>query len=449
MQVTVEEGSGLERRMRVEIPEDRVEGAVNERLQSMTRTARVPGFRPGKVPLKVVAQRYGRQVRDEVIGEIVRTSFYDALVQQNLRPAGSPTIDPVDSRPGEGVEYTAVFEVYPELSEPEVEGLEIARPVAEVGGADVERTIESLRRQRRRFEPVERPAREGDRVTIDFEGTIDGEPFENGSGSEVRLELGSGQPLEAIEDALAGASAGEQRSIEVDLPASYRPESLAGRRAVFEVRVSEVSEPVLPEVDDEFARTFGVGEGGAEALRAEVRRNLERELEDAIRARTKERVMDALLAANPVSPPAALVEEEMERMFRLRGGELAQQGIDPERLGLAPEMFREQAARRIALGLLLAEIVKRNGLTADEERVRERIESIASTYEEPSRVVSWYYADKARLADIESTVLEDQVVAWMLQRATVRDEQTSFDELLNPGQTSDAGASPAGEGGAP
>ncbi len=440
MQVSVEKTEGLERRLRVEVPEERIEGEINNRLQSMRRTARIPGFRPGKVPLKVVAQRYGRQVRDEVVGEMLQSSFYDAIVQENLRPAGRPTFDPVDWRPGEGLTYTAVFEVYPELGPPRVDGLKITRPAAEVTDADVERVIEELRTQRRSWEPVEeRGAEKGDRVVIDFEGRLEGETFEGGTGSQVPVELGAGRMPEALEEGLLGVRAGEERTLEVRFPAEHHAEKLAGQLVSFQVKVHAVQHPVLPEPGDEFARSFGVQEGGMEALRAEVRKRMQRELEETIRAQTKQRVMDALLEANTVHPPRALVREEMERMCELRRAELAHQGIDADQLGLKPEMFEDQAQRRIALGLLLAEIVKSNHLSADKGRVRARIEAIAATYDDPQQVVQWYYADKSRLAEVESTVLEEQVVDWMLERVEITEEAMSFDELMRPGQSAREG----------
>jgi trigger factor len=436
MQVTVEKADGLERRLHVEIPEDRIEGEINNRLQSMRRTVRIPGFRPGKAPFKVVAQRYGRQVRDEVVGEMVQSTFYDAITKENLRPAGHPTFESADAAPGRGFAYTAVFEVYPELGPLQVEGLEITRPSVDIGDEDVERVIRDLQRSRRTWEAVERPAESGDRLVIDFEGRVEGETFEGGTGSQVPVELGAGRMVEGLEEGLVGVRAGEERTLEVQFPEDHRAEKLAGRTVSFHVKVHSVQHPVLPELDEGFARQLGVKEGGMDALRGEVRKNMERELQERIRAQTKQRIMDALLEANPVEPPRALVQGEMERMHALRRAELGQQGIDAEQLGLEPGAFEEPARRRIALGLLLAEIVKSNGLSADKDQVRARIEAIAATYDDPDQVIQWYYADKSRLAEIESTVLEDQVVNWMLERVVVTDEEQSFDELMRLGQPS-------------
>ncbi|NIR29300.1 MAG: trigger factor [Gammaproteobacteria bacterium] len=445
MEVSVEKTEGLERRLHVEVPEERIEGEINNRLQSMRRTARVPGFRPGKVPLKVVAQRYGRQVRDEVVGEMLQSSFYDAVVKENLRPAGRPTFDPVDWQPGQGLTYTAVFEVYPELEPPRVEGLKVTRPVAEVTEADVERVIEELRSQRRTWEPGERGAEEGDRVVIDFEGRLGGETFEGGTGSKVPVELGAGRMPEALEEGLLGVQAGEERTVEVRFPENHHTEKLAGQPVTFHVKAHAVQRPVLPEAGDDLARSLGVQEGGMDALRAAVRKNMERELQETVQAQTKQRLMDALLQANTVEPPKALIKDEMERVCELRRAELAQQGIDADQLGLKPGMFEEQAHRRIALGLLLAEIVKSNHLSADKDRVRARIEAIAATYNDPQQVVQWYYADKSRLAEVESTVLEGQVVDWMLERVEITEEAMSFDELMRPGQPArEADGAPSG-----
>lgn len=445
MQVTVEKTDGLERRLHVEVPEERLEGEINDRLQSMRRTARVPGFRPGKVPLKVVAQRYGQRVRAEVVGEMLQSTFYDAVTRENLRPAGRPTFHPVEAGPGRGLSYTAVFEVYPELGPPRVEGLKVKRPRAEVTEADVARVIEELRRQRRTWEPVERAAGNGDRVVMDFEGRVGGETFEGGSGAQVPVELGAGRMLAGLEEGLMGAQAGDERTLELRFPEDYRVPELAGQPVSFQVRVHAVQEPVLPALDEAFARSLGVEEGGLEALRAAVRRNMERELRETIEARTKQAVLDALLEANTVEPPKALVDEEAGRMCALRQAELAQQGIDAEQLGLRPEMFEAQARRRIALGLLLAEIVKGNQMSADKDRIRARIEAVAATYDDPNQVVQWYYADKSRLAEVESTVLEDQVVEWLLERMQVMEEATSFDQLMRPQAASDTPAAGAPE----
>lgn len=438
MQVTVDTTNGLERRMRVQIPEDRVQGEVDKRLGDMARSMRIPGFRPGKTPVKVVRQRFGRAVRDEVVGDMVRSSLVDAIGQEQLNPAGMPTIEPVSSEPGQGVVFTAVFDVYPDIDLPPVESLQIARPRAQVEDADVDRMIETLRRQRRAWESVERPAAIGDRVVINFRGEVDGQALEQGEGTEVPLELGSGRMIPGFEDGLVGANGGQQRPLSLQFPDDYPAAELAGKPVEFSVEVQRVEEGRLPAVDDEFAASFGVADGGAEGLRLEVRNNMTRELNEALSAITKQRVMESLLSGKPVDLPTALVEQERDRAMEQSRTEMIHSGVDPQAIELRPEAFEEAARRRVALGLLLNELIKVNDIEVDTEKVRARIETVASTYEDPNEVIGWYYSDPARLSDIESTVLEGQVVDWVLERASVTEERTSFDEVLNPGQTSAA-----------
>lgn len=435
MEVTVENTGGLERRMKVEIPEDKVESEVGTRLTSLAKTAKLPGFRPGKVPMKVVIQRFGRQVREEVVGELVKSSFYDAVTSEKLRPASGPTIDSVTSDPGNGVAYTAVFEVYPDVSLKAVEGLEIKKPVAAVEKEDVDRMIDTLRQRHKKWQAVERAAIEGDRVIIDFDGTVDGETFEGGSGSRVPLELGSRTMVKGFEEGLIGVKAGEELSLSLQIPKDERAGVLAGKAVIFKVNLHEVEEGVLPEVDEEFARGFGVTEGGVERFRSDVRENMERELHDALVNQTKQRVMDALYSANPVDLPKFVVQQEVTRLLEQGRQDLRQRGIEPDNIGLDSSNFEQQGKRRVALGLLLAELISSNDVKADPEKVRARVELIASSFEDPNQVIQWYYGDRGRLAEIESAVLENQVVDWVLERAKVSEERTSFDELLNPGQT--------------
>jgi len=435
MQVTVEDAPGSARKLRVEIPEDRVRGEVTRRLNSMAGNAQVPGFRPGKAPLKVLEKRYGEQIRSEVVGEMVKSSFYEAVLQEQLRPAGTPTIDPLEAEPGRGINYTAVFDVYPELETPSVESIEIIRPTAEVTEKDVDNMVETLRRQRREWQETARAATPTDRVVIDFQGLIEGEPLENGSGTQVPVELDRGRMIEGFEDGLVGMQAGEEKTLNLSFPDNHSATALAGKPVTFRVKAHRVEEPVLPAVDEDFAEGFGIREGGVDALRQEIRNNMQRELAEALRSATKRNVMDALLQGREITLPDSLVNEEIQRAMQQRKLELSHSGLNPETAGLEPGMFEEQARTRVALGLLLAEIIKSNNIKPDPERIRQRIESIASTYEDPNEVINWYYGDKDRLSDVEVTVLEDQVVEWILERAKVRDEPSSFDEILNPVQT--------------
>ena len=389
MQVTVESNAGLERRMRVQLPEERVSSEVDKRLNELSRKARLPGFRPGKIPMKVVRQRYGRQVREEVVGELVQSSFYDALVQESLRPAGSPMIEPDGPALGDGVNYIATFDVYPEVVLPDLSVLEISRPVATVEDADVEQMIETLRRQRRTFAPVVRAATATDRVVIDFAGFKDGSPVENANGEDFPVELDSGRMIPGFEDALVGTIAGDTKSVELTFPETYQASELAGQAVTFEFTIKSVEEPSLPQVDDEFASGFGVKEGGADALRAEVRGNMTRELAETVSNATKQRTMDALLASNNIELPQSLIDEECQQALERRKTELAHSGIDAEAMELSADMFTEQARTRVSLGLLLAEVIRENDIKPEPQRVSARIQTIASTYEQPEEVVRW------------------------------------------------------------
>jgi trigger factor len=435
MQVTVETTQGLERKVKVQVPEDRIQGEISKRLTNIAQKARLPGFRPGKAPMKVIAQRFGKQVREEVVGEIVQSSFQDAIVQESLRPVGTPTIDPLEWESGSGVAYTAVFDVYPEVSLPPIDSLKIARPEAEVGDGDVNRMLERLRKQRRRWESVQRAATPGDRVVVDFQGTCDGEARDDLKTDGYAVELGAGQLFKQLEDSLLGTEAGQELSLDLHFPSDFGAGELAGKPVHFEVKVNTVEEPVLPEIDDEFATGFGVKEGGIEKLKSEIRDNMQRELEEGIRSTTKQRVMEALLAGRNLDLPESLIEREVQRSLEQRRLELSHSGIDTSEIELDPEDFKQAAGRRVSLGLLVGELIKENGIKADPNEVRARIDSIASTYEDSGEVVRWYYSEPARLSEVESTVLEDTVVTWILDRATVVPEATSFDELLNPGQT--------------
>ena len=434
MQVTVETTQGLERRMHVEIPEERIKGEVDKRLGDLARSARIPGFRPGKAPVRVIARRFGRRVRGEVVGDILQESLVDALNQEQLRPAAAPQIAPVETDSGVGLSYTATFDVLPEISLPEFESIEIVRPAASVEDEDVDRMLETMRGQRRIWKTVERAALANDRVVVDFEGIVDGQSLDDAAATEMPVQLDARRMVDGFEEGLVGAVAGEDRTLNLVFPESY-PEHLAGKPVTFCVNVRRVEESELPEIDETFAQSFGVAEGGIEVLRSEVRANMERELADGMRAALKQRVMDALLASNEIDLPQSMVRDEVARVMARRREEMARSGIDPERIELEPDTFEEPVRRRISLDLLIAEIIKEHRIELDHGNVRARVETIASTYQDPARVLDWYYADRERLAGIESLVFEDQVVEWVLERARVTDEQASFDQILNPVQT--------------
>ncbi|MBS1202598.1 MAG: trigger factor [Chromatiaceae bacterium] len=428
MQVSVETGEGLERRMRIDLPFERIQGEVDKRLQQLARSARLPGFRPGKVPINLLRQRYGEQVQQEVFGELVQTSFSEAVAKEALRPAGMPRIEPDIDHAEKRYGYTAVFEVLPQFELAPLSGKVLKRPVAQVTDADLEAMLERLRTQRKSWQPAQRPAQSGDRLTVAYTGTIDGEAFEGGSSASSQLELGSGRMIPGFEDGLIGARAGETRSLDITFPEGYHAAPLAGKPVRFEVTVNAVDEPVLPEVDADFARSFGVEDGDVERFRSDVRANMERELKQRIKARTKEAVMDVLVAENAVDIPAVLVSEEVRSLK-----EQMRQNLGGGRMELPDNLFEDSARRRVALGLIIAEIVKKNGIVANAASVREAVEEMASTYEQPQEVVDYYYADRKRLAPVESLVLEERVVDWVLGQVAVEDEATTFQQLTEPG----------------
>ena len=431
MQVSVESTSKLERKMTVEVPSERIDVEVEKRLRSMAGRVRIDGFRPGKVPFQVVKQRYGQGVYQEVLGQVVEETYREAIVNQRLRPAGSPQIEAQAMEPGKALAYVATFEVYPEFELAGVDDLQIARPKAEVTEADVDAMIETLRKQRTRFEAVERPAQDGDRVTIDFEGRQDGVPFEGGKGEAVPVVLGQGRMIKDFESQLVGAVAGEEKTIDVTFPDDYHAESLAGKTVQFTIKTREVAEPRLPEVDEAFAQSFGVKEGSIEGLRTEVRNNMERELAQAIKAKVKGQVMDGLRAKNTPDLPKALIAEEIGR---LRAQMNAQFGGAESSQQLPDALFEEEASRRVALGLIIAELIKSQGIKVDRERVEAALKEMASTYEDPQQVIDYYRRNPQAMAQIEALVVEEQVVDWVLAHAQVQDEDTSFDALMNPGK---------------
>lgn len=431
MQVSVEATEGLQRRMTVNVDEERIASAVDDRLKNMTHTVRLKGFRKGKVPFKVVKQHYGKQVRDEVVGEVLQSTFYEAVSQEQLQPAGSPSFDDLKSEPGQGLAYTATFEIYPEIELAPLSEQTVEKPVSEIADADIDKMIETIRKQNISWQKVEREAKEGDRVNLDFKGMIDGELFEGGSAQGIELELGSGRMIPGFEDGLLGARTGEDRNLEVTFPENYHAENLAGKAAMFETHINSVEEPVLPEVDAEFARKLGVESGDLDEMRQEVRDNMQRELDSRLRSRLKEAVMNTLLEANRIDVPRSLVENEEKTLLQNMLQNLASQGMQQQDLsGINPEMFREQAEKRVSLGLIMSEIVKANDLKVDPEAVKARIEEIAAPYEHPEEVVKWYQSDRQRLSEVESLVFEDQVVDWVLDQAKVVEKPVAFDEIM-------------------
>ncbi len=424
MQVSLESVQGLEKRMTVELPAERVEQAVEQRIQRIARSARLDGFRPGKAPLRVVRQRFGEQARREAYGELIESSFQDAATQERLRVVAPPKIELKDVEGG-ALGYVAIFEVMPEVVLNDLDGAVIRRPTATVEDADVDAMIESLRRQRTTWTEVERPAREGDTVQISFKGTVDGEPFPGGSADQVPLTLGSGSMIPGFEPGLLGVSKGEARTLDLSFPEDYRGAHLAGKAASFEVTVHRVNEPRLPDLDEAFVKSFGVADGAIDSLRADVRANMERELLQRLETALKERAMDLLMERNPMDVPAAMVADEAQRLRDQAKGDLTRSGHSSA-LDLPLSLFEEQARRRVWLGLLVGEVIRSQGLKVDGERVRRKIERLAESYEEPEDVVSWYYANRDALRPLENLVLEDQVADWVVSCAQIEDESTTF-----------------------
>ena len=437
MQVSVEQPSTLERKMTVEVPEEQISGRVNDRLQELGRTVKVDGFRPGKVPLKVVERRFGARVREEVLSEVMRSSFSDAMNQEDLKPAGEPTIDPVEMGPGNGMSYTATFEVYPTVELAPVETLIVDRPVCEIADVDLDKMVATLREQHKTWDEVDRAAEDGDQVIIDFEGKVDGEVFDGGVASDFELVLGTGHMIDGFEDGLVSKSAGETVELKLKFPANYRVETLADKDVEFTIEIKSVSAPVLPDLDDEFFQKFGVETGGEEDFRAEVRENMERERDRSLQRRFNSGVLEKVSDANELTLPRALVAAEMARMQQQAVQSMLQRGAQPGELDLSSmtNLFEEPAKKRVKLGLLRAEMIKDAGIVADPARVRGLVESMASSYEDSAAVVKWYYEDPQRLQEIEAMCLEDEAVTWIAERAQVNEVSISFDDLMNPGQT--------------
>jgi trigger factor len=432
MQANLENLSTLERRLSVAVPMAEIDQEVDTRLKRLTRTVKMDGFRPGKVPLKVVAQQYGPQVRQEVLGDTLQRSFGEAVRQQNLKVAGYPRFEPKPFSDGASeFEYSATFEVYPEVQLGDVTGSKISRPQLEVGDAEIDRTVEIMRKQRVIYDAAERAAENGDRVTMSYKGTIDGAEFAGGKAENQSVVLGEGRLLPDFESQLQGMKAGDTKTFELRFPDDYHGKDVAGKTATFEISVSEVAAPKLPEIDAEFAKTLGVEDGDIAKMRSEIKANLEREVKGRLKARVKDQVMQALLDSTKVEVPKSLIESEIERLRELTRQDFAARGMPvKDDMPLPAEVFEKQAERRVNLGLILAELVKAHQLQAKPEQVRVIVEEQAQSYENPQEVVRWYYQSPERLREIESMVLEDNVVEWALKTAQVDDQSIAFDELM-------------------
>ena len=437
MQVSIETTSKLERRLTVGVPAERVDVEVDSRLQKAIKNVRLPGFRPGKVPMKIMRQRFGEGVRQEVLGEVMSQSFQEAVTQEKLRPAGQPSIEPKSLEAGRDLEYVATFEVFPEVEILDMKDFAVSRSVASVTDADIDDIIEVFRKQQGTWEVVERAAAAGDKVTIDYAGTRDGEPFEGGSAQGTDLELGSGRMIPGFEDGVVGMRAGEEKTLQLTFPEDYHSEDLQGAAVEFAVSLHSVQELIPAALDQQLFSQYGVEEGGEAQFRKEVGDNMARELKNAIQGKIKQQVMDAVLETHQsLEVPKALVAQEiraMRRQMRQQFGGAGEQKLDLDAL-FPDDMFTENAERRVKLGLIIAELIARHDLEADAEQVRATIEEMASTYQDSEEVVNYYYSNQRELAAVESKVLEDLVVEKLLDSAQITDRPCTYQEAVSQEQ---------------
>ena len=435
MQADIETISSLERRLSIAVPMEGVNSQILSRLKQVARTAKIHGFRPGKVPMKIVEQQYGGQVRQDVLGDEIQKNFGDAIREQNLRVAGLPKIEVKSADEAtDKFEFTATFEIYPEIAVGDISAALIEKPTVEIGDAEVNKTLDVLRKQRAVFEAAERPVEMGDQVNIDYRGTIDGEVFEGGSAEGASMQLGEGRLLPDFEKNIVGLSAGESNTFDMQFPEDYAGKEVAGKSAQFEIKVNEVLGAKLPELDDEFAKQLGVQDGDQAKMRAEIRSNLEREVKRRADVRVKDLVMKALLDATNVELPKSLVDQESDRLIEKMQRDMKARGMSADKVPIPREAFAEEAKRRVQLGLILSELVKNKGLAASPDQIKAVVQEQAKSYDQPDEVMRWYYESPERLREIESVVLEDNVVQWVTGQAKVTEKPTAFDELMGNAQ---------------
>ena len=434
MQVSVETTTGLERKITVVIEEERLSSVIDGRLQDMTKTVKVKGFRPGKVPLKIVKQQYAQQVRQEVVGDVLQSTLYEAIGQEKLTPAGQPKVDSLKSDPGQGMEYTALFEVYPEVKLGDLSKQTVEKPLAEITDADVADMLETVRGQHKEWVEADRAAKDGDQLNINFKGIIDGELFPGGEANDMSIELGSGRMIKGFEEGLIGAKAGDDVTLSVTFPDDYHAKELAGKPAQFDTHINKVEEAQLPELNDDFAKKLGIKDASVEGMNKEIKAGMQLELDQRLNTKIKTSVMDALIAAHDFDVPTPLIEEESEAIKKNMLENLKQQGMQDNGMEINAGMFADQAIRRVKLGLIMSEIVKSEKIEADEERVKKKIEEIAAPYDQPQQVVDYYNGDKQRFAEVAALVTEEQVVDWAMEKAKVVDKKISFKDLMDSEQ---------------
>jgi len=432
MQVSVETIQGLERRLTISVPAETVDVEVKNRLRQVSKTQRIDGFRPGKVPASVIQKRFGKSVRQEVAGEIMQRNFVDAIIAEKINPAGRPSFVAKSNEAGKPLEFEATFEIYPEVELKDLDKIAVERPDVEVNDSDLDEMFETLQKQHQTWKENKRITKNGDKLTLDFNGRVDGVEFEGGKAEGFELELGAGRMIPGFEKEVTGMKAGEEKTIKVTFPEDYHAENLKGKEAEFDVVIHKTEGPVLPEVDDEFAKLFGVEEGGVDALREEVSKNMTRELTQAVKAKVKEQVISGLLAGHDVGLPSALVAQEVD-VLRQQALQRFQGQMDPKNLPELPsEMFKEQAERRVKVGLLLGEVIKVNELKVDNAKVDELIATAASAYEDPKEVIEYYANNKELMQQMQNVALEEQAVEFLLEKAEVSSKKASFKEIMNP-----------------
>ena len=434
MEATTAQANELERRIDLSIAIEDVEKEMDQRLKRMGKNIKMPGFRPGKVPFSIVKQQYGSQARHEVLSEELDRVFGETVTAQKMRVAGYPRIEPKASESTTHLEFSAIFEVYPDFTPADMSTAEVERPVLEVADKEIDKTLEILRKQRVSYEDTDRVAAKEDRVVIDFLGRKDGEPFQGGQATDYPFVLGQGMMLPDFEKAVEGARSGEAKTFDLTFPADYFAKDLAGQNVQFEVTVKQVQAPKLPEIDAEFARSMGIADGDVAKMRAEIEANLKREVKRRIQGKVKDQVMEALIKANPISTPNALIEMEIQRLMQAARQDMEQRGMKVADMPIQPEWFADQARRRVVLGLILAELVKSEKLQPTPEQVRAMVEESAQSYEHPEEVVRWYYAHPQRLGEVEGLAIENNVVDWVLGKAKVTDKAAVFDELMGQKQ---------------
>ncbi|TXI17155.1 MAG: trigger factor [Nitrosomonas sp.] len=430
MELNIEKLGALERRLDINISIEKLQAEVENRIKKLAKTTKLHGFRPGKVPLKMVSQMYGAQVQQDVLNDAVHKQFVDTIKELNVKVAGYPKFE---AKPGSNeafYSFSATFEIYPEIVIGDLSQRNIEKPNVKIVDADIDKTLNMIRKQRAKYEPVSRPTKKNDRVRIDYTGTIDGADFEGGAASDVQLIIGDGKFIKDFEDSLVGMGVGNHKSFDVVFPEDYHGKEVAGKIATFEVKLKEIEEPILPTVDADFAKLLGVSDGNIKKLHEGIQQDLQREASKRIKARLKEQVMQSLLDVTQIAVPHVLINQEIERLMQNAKNNLESRGINANELSLTPDLFKDKAEYRVKLGLILAEIVRTHALKATPEQIRSVIEDVAHSYDNPEQVIKWHYASSERLQEAESLALEDNVVNWTLDKINVVDKAVTFDELM-------------------